>query len=84
MKCAPALAAGCTVVLKPSEFASASTLEFMELTQQAGFPSGVFNVVTGFGPETGAALVEHPDVAKVSFTGSDAQGQRFTRLLQGR
>lgn len=76
MKCAPALAAGCTVVLKPSEFASASTLEFMELTQHAGFPSGVFNVVTGFGPETGAALVEHPDVAKVSFTGSDATGAK--------
>lgn len=76
MKCAPALAAGCTVVLKPSEFASASTLEFMELTQQAGFPEGVFNVVTGLGPETGAALVEHPDVAKVSFTGSDATGAK--------
>lgn len=76
MKCAPALAAGCTVVLKPSEFASASTLEFMELTRKAGFPPGVFNVVTGFGAETGGVLAEHPDVAKISFTGSDATGAR--------
>jgi aldehyde dehydrogenase (NAD+) len=73
-KAAPAIAAGCSVVVKPSEFTSASTLEFAELTAQAGFPPGVFNVVTGFGAETGAALVEHPDVAKVSFTGSDATG----------
>jgi acyl-CoA reductase-like NAD-dependent aldehyde dehydrogenase len=77
MKCAPALAAGCTVVLKPSEFASASTLEYMELTKQAGFPDGVFNVVTGLGPEAGAALVSHPGVAKVSFTGSDATGAKI-------
>jgi len=73
-KCAPAIAAGCSVVIKPSEFASASTLEFMALTEQAGFPPGVFNVVTGTGAETGAQLVEHPDVAKVTFTGSDATG----------
>jgi len=77
MKCAPALAAGCTVVIKPSEFASASTLEYMELTRQAGFPDGVFNVVTGLGPEAGASLVSHPDVAKVSFTGSDATGAKI-------
>jgi aldehyde dehydrogenase (NAD+) len=77
MKCAPALAAGCTVVIKPSEFASASTLEYMELTRQAGFPDGVFNVVTGLGPEAGAALVEHPGVGKVSFTGSDATGAKI-------
>ena len=74
-KCAPAIAAGCTVVIKPSEYTSASTLEFMELTKQAGFPDGVFNVVTGFGAETGATLVEHPDVAKITFTGSDATGR---------
>ena len=74
-KCAPAIAAGCTVVIKPSEFTSASTLEFMELTRQAGFPDGVFNVVTGFGAETGARLVEHPDVAKITFTGSDTTGR---------
>jgi (Z)-2-((N-methylformamido)methylene)-5-hydroxybutyrolactone dehydrogenase len=76
-KCAAALAAGCTVVVKPSEFASVSTLEFAALTKQAGFPDGVFNVVTGYGPETGSALVDHPDVAKVTFTGSDATGARI-------
>ena len=76
-KCSPALAAGCTVVVKPSEFASASTLEFAALTREAGFPDGVFNVVTGLGPEAGAALVDHPEVAKVTFTGSDATGARI-------
>jgi aldehyde dehydrogenase (NAD+) len=76
-KCAAALAAGCTVVVKPSEFASVSTLEFAALTKQAGFPDGVFNVVTGFGPEAGSALVDHPDVAKVTFTGSDTTGARI-------
>jgi len=76
IKCAPALAAGCGVVVKPSEFASASTLEFAALTKDAGLPDGVFNVVTGLGPEVGAPLVEHPDVAKVTFTGSDATGAK--------
>jgi (Z)-2-((N-methylformamido)methylene)-5-hydroxybutyrolactone dehydrogenase len=76
-KCAPALAAGCTVVVKPSEFASASTLEFAELTREAGFPDGVFNVVTGYGPEAGSALVDHRDVAKITFTGSDSTGARI-------
>ena len=75
-KCAPALAAGCAVVVKPSEFASASTLEFAALTKEAGLPDGVFNVVTGLGQEAGSALVEHPDVAIVSFTGSDVTGAR--------
>ena len=74
MKCAPALAAGCAVVIKPSEFASVSTLEFAALTKAAGLPDGVLNVVTGLGHVVGAALVEHPDVAKVSFTGSDTTG----------
>jgi acyl-CoA reductase-like NAD-dependent aldehyde dehydrogenase len=74
-KIAPALAAGCTVVVKPSEFTSASTLEFAELFDEAGFPPGVFNVVTGFGAEVGSALVEHPLVAKISFTGSDTTGR---------
>lgn len=74
-KLAPALAAGCTVVVKPSEFTSASTLEFAELFAEAGFPPGVFNVVTGFGGEVGTPLVEHPLVAKISFTGSDATGR---------
>jgi len=74
-KVAPALAAGCTVVIKPSEFTSASTLEFAELFDEAGFPPGVFNVVTGFGAEVGTPLVEHPLVSKISFTGSDATGR---------
>ncbi len=76
-KLAPALAAGNTVVLKPSEYTSASLLEFMNLIEQAGFPPGVVNVVTGFGAEVGTPLVEHPKVAKVAFTGSDATGQKI-------
>jgi aldehyde dehydrogenase (NAD+) len=76
-KCAAAIAAGCSVVVKPSEFASVSTLEFAKLTREAGFPDGVFNVVTGLGEEAGAALVDHPDVAKVTFTGSDATGAKI-------
>lgn len=75
-KLAPALAAGNTVVIKPSEFTSASALEFMKLIEEAGFPPGVVNVVTGFGVDVGAALIEHPLVRKVAFTGSDATGQR--------
>src|SRR5688572_7749062 len=62
-KLAPALAAGNTAVIKPSEFTSASALEFMKLVEEAGFPPGVVNVVTGYGPEVGAPLVEHPLVA---------------------
>jgi aldehyde dehydrogenase (NAD+) len=62
------------VVVKPSEFTSASTLEFAALTKEAGFPDGVFNVVVGLGPTVGSALVNHPDVAKITFTGSDATG----------
>lgn len=85
-KVAPALAAGCTVVVKPSEFTSASTLELAELFDEAGFPPGVFNVVTGFGAEVGGPLVEHPLVAKISFTGSDSTGrvinERAGKLLK--
>ena len=76
IKCAPALAAGCSVVLKPSEYASASSLEFAALTKEAGLPDGVVNVVTGFGQELGTPLVEHPDVAKITFTGSDVTGAK--------
>src|SRR5262245_44921762 len=76
-KLAPALAAGNTVVIKPSEFTSASVLEFMKPIEDAGFPPGVVNVVTGFGSDVGAPLVEHPLVAKVAFTGSDVTGQRI-------
>jgi aldehyde dehydrogenase (NAD+) len=74
-KIAPALAAGCTVVIKPSEFTSASTLEFAALFEEAGFPPGVFNVVTGLGKDVGSPLVEHPLVRKISFTGSDTTGR---------
>ena len=73
-KLAPALAAGCTVVVKPAEQAPASTLEFAELVVEAGFPPGVFNVVTGFGVDAGAPLVAHPDVDKVAFTGATSTG----------
>ena len=74
-KLAPALAAGCTVVIKPSEHAPASTLGFAELIEDAGFPPGVVNVVTGLSRETGAALAGHPGVDKVAFTGSTATGR---------
>jgi aldehyde dehydrogenase (NAD+) len=73
-KLAPALAAGCTCVVKPTEHAPASTLEFARLFEEAGFPPGVLNVVTGFGPSTGAPLVAHPGVDKVAFTGSTQTG----------
>ena len=76
-KLAPALAAGNTAVVKPSEFTSASTLEFMKLIGEAGFPEGVVNAVTGFGIDVGAAIVEHRDVAKIAFTGSDLSGQKI-------
>src|SRR4051812_49624664 len=78
-KLAPALAAGCTFVVKPAEQAPASTLEFAALMERAGFPPGVFNVVTGFGEDAGAALVAHPGVDKLAFTGSTAVG----RLVMG-
>ena len=76
-KLAPALAAGNTAVIKPSEFTSASTVEMMELIKEAGFPDGVVNVVTGYGAEVGAPLVDHLDVMKVAFTGSDVSGQKI-------
>jgi (Z)-2-((N-methylformamido)methylene)-5-hydroxybutyrolactone dehydrogenase len=73
-KLAPALAAGNTFVWKPSEHSSVSALEFAKLFAEAGFPPGVVNVVTGFGQEIGDALVAHPRVAKVAFTGGDHTG----------
>jgi len=78
-KLAPALAAGNCVVVKPSEHASASTLEFASLVKAAGIPDGVFNVVTG-GADTGRALVNHPDVALVSFTGSPGVGAEIAAM----
>src|SRR5947199_2370650 len=74
-KLAPALAAGCTFVVKPSEHSPASTLAFGELLSEAGFPPGVFNVVTGLSRETGAALAGHKGIDKVAFTGSTATGR---------
>ena len=73
-KLAPALAAGNTVVIKPSEYTSASTLAFVGLFEEAGFPPGVVNTVTGLGGEVGPALVGHAKVAKVAFTGGDVTG----------
>jgi acyl-CoA reductase-like NAD-dependent aldehyde dehydrogenase len=73
-KLAPALAAGCTVVIKPAEQTPASILEFAKLFEEADFPPGVVNVVTGFGEEAGRPLVRHPGVDKVAFTGSTETG----------
>ena len=82
-KLAPALAAGNTVVLKPSEFTSASALEFARLTEEAGFPPGVVNVATGYGREVGEALIAHPDVAKVAFTGGSTTGRHVYETAAG-
>jgi len=79
-KLAPALAAGNTVVWKPSEFSSVSALEFGKLFEQAGFPPGVVNIVTGFGADVGEPLTTHPDVAKVAFTGGDKTGEHVYQL----
>jgi (Z)-2-((N-methylformamido)methylene)-5-hydroxybutyrolactone dehydrogenase len=82
-KLAPALAAGNVAVIKPSEFTSVSTLEFMNVLEEAGLPPGVANVVTGFGSEVGTALVKHPDVDKIAFTGSDVTGQKIYESAAG-
>src|SRR5207302_1329356 len=79
-KLAPALAAGNTAVWKPSEFSSVSAFAFGELFEKAGFPSGVVNIVTGYGGEAGEPLITHPDVAKVAFTGGDRTGEVVYQL----
>jgi aldehyde dehydrogenase (NAD+) len=79
-KLAPALAAGNTVVWKPSEHSTVSALEFGRLFDEAGLPPGVVNIVSGFGHEIGEALVTHPGVAKVAFTGGDRTGQHVYEL----
>jgi (Z)-2-((N-methylformamido)methylene)-5-hydroxybutyrolactone dehydrogenase len=79
-KLAPALAAGCTIVVKPSEHTSVSMLEFCKLIEEAGFPKGVVNVVTGFGNEVGEPLVAHPKVSKIAFTGGEMGGQKVYEL----
>jgi aldehyde dehydrogenase (NAD+) len=79
-KVAPALAMGCTIVVKPAEQTPLSALRLAQLSQEAGVPDGVLNVVTGFGPTAGAALVEHPDVDKIAFTGSPEVGRIIMTL----
>jgi len=79
-KVAPALAAGCTVVLKPSEVAPLNAFILAEVIDAAGLPAGVFNLVTGTGPVVGEAMVTHPDVDMVSFTGSTRAGKRVSEL----
>ena len=69
-KLGPALATGCTIILKPAEQTPLSVLYVASLVKEAGFPPGVLNVIPGFGPTAGAAIAEHPDVNKVAFTGS--------------
>ncbi|MFE5968885.1 aldehyde dehydrogenase family protein, partial [Streptomyces sp. NPDC056463] len=82
-KVAPALAAGCTVVLKPAEDTPLTAQLFAETVHAAGIPAGVFNLVTGLGPVAGQALAEHEDVDLVSFTGSTAVGRRIGALAGG-
>ncbi len=79
-KLAPALAAGNTVVWKPSEFSSVSAFAFAQLFERAGFPPGVVNVITGYGNEVGEPLITHRDVAKVAFTGGDRTGEHVYQL----
>jgi aldehyde dehydrogenase (NAD+) len=82
-KLAPALACGCTVVLKPAELTPLTALRIGELALEAGFPAGVLNVVPGFGKIAGAALVNHPDVDKITFTGSPAVGRQILGAAAG-
>ncbi|MHB1447259.1 MAG: aldehyde dehydrogenase family protein, partial [Acidimicrobiales bacterium] len=80
LKVAPALAAGCTVVLKPSEVAPLSAFILADVIHEVGLPSGVFNLVSGYGPVVGEAMVTHPEVDMVSFTGSTRAGRRIAEL----
>ena len=80
LKVAAALAAGCTVVLKPSEVAPFNAFILAEVVEAAGLPKGVFNLVTGFGPAAGEALVRHPHVDMISFTGSTRAGKRISEV----
>ncbi len=83
MKLAPALAAGCTVVLKPAEDTSLTAIRLVELMHEAGLPKGVINLVTGYGAEAGRALAEHRDVDKIAFTGSTATGRAILDAAKG-
>ncbi|CAL9393439.1 aldehyde dehydrogenase family protein [Streptomyces sp. DH-12] len=82
-KAAPALAAGCTIVVKPAENTPLVARLFAECVHEAGIPAGVFNLVTGLGPVAGQALAEHPDVDLLSFTGSTAVGRRIGAIATG-
>ncbi len=82
-KIGPALATGCTIVLKPAEEAPLTSLRVAELCQEAGVPPGVVNVVTGYGETAGAALAGHLDVDKVAFTGSHLTGQKIIQASAG-
>jgi phenylacetaldehyde dehydrogenase len=82
-KLGPALATGCTIVLKPAEQTPLSALRLGELAQEAGLPPGVLNIVTGFGETAGAALAAHPDVDKVAFTGSTEVGRLIVQAAAG-
>ena len=82
-KIAPALAVGCTVVLKPAEQTPLTTIRLGELIAEAGFPEGVVNIVTGFGETAGRALVAHPDVNKIAFTGSTSVGKEILKGCAG-
>lgn len=82
-KIAPALAAGCTVVLKPAELTPLTAIRLGELIQKVGFPAGVVNIVTGLGSTAGQALVDHPDVDKISFTGSTPVGKSILAAAGG-
>ena len=79
LKVLPALAAGCTMILKPSEIAPLSAMLFAEMIHEAGFPKGVFNLVNGDGPGVGTQLSSHPDIDMVSFTGSTRAGKLITK-----
>jgi len=79
VKIGPALAAGCTMVLKASEDGPAPMLEFARIFDQAGFPAGVLNVITGFGPDCGSVLTSHPDIDHVAFTGGPETGRHILR-----
>jgi acyl-CoA reductase-like NAD-dependent aldehyde dehydrogenase len=82
-KVAPALAAGCTVVVKPSEVAPLNAMLLADVLDEIGLPAGVFNLVTGVGPVVGEALALHPDVDMISFTGSTAAGRRVSEVAAG-
>ncbi len=82
-KWGPALAAGCTIVMKPAEQTPLTCLRMARLAQKAGFPDGVINVVPGYGPTAGAALVKHPGVDKIAFTGEGTTGQLIMREAAG-